>query len=151
MTTTGESAADRLIDAVIERQEALFDALRGAQERYHRFNRSLIEGARQSVHDWLEVGRRWARQPTDAVGLYGAAVGAIANGQARALALAREWLDDLAESQREGREVFLRGLGEVREAVQQVRERIPSFLRARPSRRPQQPGPEAAEAGTNGP
>ena len=54
---------------------------------------------------------------------------ATGNSQSRSLALAREWLDDALESQREGQEVLRQGLGDVREAVQRVQENAPQFLR----------------------
>ena len=124
---------DRLFEAIIERQESSFDTLKSANERYHRFARSVIEGARQGAHDWNNVGRSWAQRPTDIVGLYEAASEALANGQARRLALWQEMLEDLAESQQEGREVMRRSFGEVRQAVERVQETVPAFLRARVS------------------
>ncbi len=131
MTTTPASATDRFFDALLERQESAFDSLRGGSDRYHRFVRSLVEGARQGSRDWAEVGRRWAQRPTDLVGIYEAASEAVGNSQARTLALAREWLDDLVESQRESRDAVRRGLSDVREAVERVQANAPSFLRAR--------------------
>ncbi len=122
---------DRLFEAISERQESTFDTVKGANERYHRFARSVIEGVRQGAHDWTNVAGSWAQRPTDIVGLYESASEAVANGQARRLALWQEFLEDLAESQREGREVMRRNFGEVREAVERVQETVPSFLRAR--------------------
>ena len=45
----------------------------------------------------------------------------------------QEALEDLAESQRESRDVMRGGLGRVREAVEAVQENVPSFLRERVS------------------
>ncbi len=138
---------DRLFEAIIERQESGFDTLKSANERYHRFARSVIEGARQGAHDWTSVGRGWAQRPTDIVGLYEAASEALANVQARRLALWQEMLEDLAESQQEGREVVRRSFGEVRQAVERVQENVPAFLRARvPSLRRDEAEPVAKEA-----
>ena len=128
-TSTRETAANRLFDSAIERQSAVYDALRSATDRYHRFNRSLLEGYRQSAVDWTEVGRRWATNPTDLLGVYEATAEALGNGQARAMALAREWLEDRLEAQRETRETFRKGFGEVREAVEKARADAPEFLR----------------------
>ena len=122
---------DRLFMMIIERQEATFETVRSANERYHRFTRSVLEASRQGARDWTNVARGWAQRPTDIVGLYESISEAVANGQSRRLALWQEALEDLAESQREGREVVRRGFGEVREAVERVQENIPSFLRAR--------------------
>ena len=72
-TSAREPASDRLFDYLIERQTSLFDAVRGSAERYHRFNRSVIESARQSTVDWTEVGRRWLANPGDLIGTYEAA------------------------------------------------------------------------------
>lgn len=128
-TSTRSSLLDRYFDSVIERQANLFDAVRNSNERYHRFTHSLIEGARQNTHEWLEVQRRWLANPMDLVGAYEAVSEAAGNSQSRALALAREWLEDLVETQREGREVLRQGLGDVREAVQRVQDNAPEFLR----------------------
>ena len=122
---------DRLFMAIIERQETTFDAIRAANERYHRFARSVLEASHQGARDWTNVALGWTQRPTDIVGLYESISDAAANGQARRLALWQEALEDLKESQREGRDVVRRGLGEVREAVERVQENIPSFLRAR--------------------
>ncbi len=147
MATTRESTTDRFFDAILERQEAIFETVRSNNDRYHRFLRSLIEGARQGGRDWAEVGRRAVKRPTDVVGVYEAVSDVVGNTQARSLALAREWLDDLVESQRESREVVRRGLGDVREAVERVQSSAPSFLRTRNpwTRRDQrEPEPEPA-------
>jgi hypothetical protein len=128
-TTTRTSLIDRYYDAVIERHATLFDAIRNGAERYQRFNRSPIEGARHNGQEWLEVQRRWLTNPMDLIGTYEAVSEALGNSQSRTLALAREWLDDAVETQREGREVVRQGLGDVREAVQRVQDNAPQFLR----------------------
>ena len=48
-TTTPKASTDRLFDAILERQAGIFDAIRSRNDRLHRFNRSVIEGARQGV------------------------------------------------------------------------------------------------------
>ena len=128
-TSAREPASDRLFDYLIERQTSLFDAVRGSAERYHRFNRSVIESARQSTVDWTEVGRRWLANPGDLIGTYEAASEAVGHSQARALALSREWLDDRIEAQRENLEAVRRGFGDVREVVERVQANAPEFLR----------------------
>jgi hypothetical protein len=133
-TPTRESRADRVFESLLERQETLFDTIRSNNDRYHRFTRSLIEGARQDGTALTEVARRFVSQPTDIVGVYEAMSDAIGDSQARRLALAREWLDDLLETQRESREVVRQGLGDVREAVQRVQEGVPSAIRSAASR-----------------
>ena len=125
---------DRFFESFIERQEASFEAFKSANERTYRFARSVLEGARQGLHDWTDVGRTWVQRPTDVVGLYEAVSEAFANGQARNIALWQEALEDLAEGQREGREVVRRNFGDVREAVERVQETVPTFLRAGVSR-----------------
>ncbi len=122
---------DRLFETITERQESSFDTIKGINERYYRFVRSVVEATRQGAHDWTNVGRRWTERPTDIVGLYESASEVLANDQARRIALWQEMLDDLAESQREGRDVVRRSFGEMRQAVERVQETVPSFLRAR--------------------
>lgn len=144
---SARDSIDRLLETIIERQESSFDTIKGINERYYRFVRSVIEATRQGAHDWTNVGRGWAQRPTDIVSLYESASEALANDQARRIALRQEMLDDLAESQRESREVVRRSFGEVREAVERVQETVPSFLRARvPSLRRDEAEPVAKEA-----
>lgn len=128
-TQTRTSAVDRFFDAILERQTSLYDAVRSATERNHRFTRSIIEGARQSNRDWTEVGRRWINKPTDIVGVYESVTEAVGNQQSRALALGREWIDDVVEGQRESREVVRQGIGDWREALERVQANAPTFLR----------------------
>jgi len=128
-TTARRAAADRFFDSMIERQAGLYDAARSNSERNHRFSRSLIEGARAGSRDWAEVGRRWATNPTDVIGIYESMTDAVGNGQQRALALAREWIEDIVESQRESRDVIRAGVGDVRVALEEVQANAPEFLR----------------------
>ena len=128
---SARDSIDRLFETIIERQESSFDTLKSINERYYRFVRSVVEATRQGAHDWTSVGRGWAERPTDIVGLYESASEALANDQARRIALRQEMLEDLAESQRESREVVRRSFGEMREAVERVQETVPSFLCAR--------------------
>ncbi len=130
---SARESIDRLLETIIERQEARFDMIKSINERYYRFVRSVVEATRQGAHDWTNVGRGWAERPTDVVSLYESASEVLANDQARRIALWQEMLDDLAEAQREGREVVRRSFGEVREAVERVQESAPAFLRARVS------------------
>lgn len=145
-TTTRNESVEKLFDGILERQANVFDAIRSNNDRVHRFNRSMIEGARQGGRDLTEVGRRWAVNPMDFVGLYESVSEAVGNAQARTLALAREWVDDLVESQRETREVMRQGIGDVREAVDRAQANIPPFLRRRRAtdNNGQQPQGEAA-------
>jgi len=117
----------------IDRPESTFETIRAANERYHRFNRSVLEASRQGARDWTNVAQGWAQRPTDIVGLYESISDATANDQSRGLALWQEALEDLADSQREGREVMRGGLGRMREAMEAVQENVPSFLRERVS------------------
>lgn len=128
-TDTRRQAADRLFDSILERQTSVFDAFRNSSERGHRFTRSLIEGYRQGSRDWTEVTRRWASNPTDVIGVYEAMSEAVGNSQQRALALGREWIDDVVETQRESREVVRQGFGDVRQVVERAQENAPQFLR----------------------
>ncbi len=144
---SARESIDRLFETIIERQESSFDTIKGINERYYRFVRSVVEATRQGAHDWTNVGRGWAQRPTDIVGLYESASETISNGQARRIALWREMLEDIAESQRESREVVRRSFGEVREVVERVQESAPAFLRARvPSLRQDEAEPVAKEA-----
>lgn len=128
-TREATTTADRLSSAILERQASIFDLIRNTSDRNHRFTRSLIESYRQGNRDWLEVGRRWAINPTNVTGIYEALSDAIGNGQQRTIALSREWFEDAVESQREGRQLVRQGLGDAREAVERAGARVPQFLR----------------------
>ncbi len=134
-TRTRESATDRIFDGILQRQTSMFDVVRSNNERINRFNYSVIEGARQGSRDWAEVGRRWATKPTDIVGVYEAAAEAVGNSQTRTLALAREWVEDATQSQRETADALRQGLGDAREALQRVQESAPKLLRRATARR----------------
>ena len=134
-TRTRESATDRIFDGILQRQATIFDVVRTSNERINRFNHSVIEGARQGSRDWAEVGRLWASKPTDIVGVYEAAAEAIGNSQTRSLALAREWVEDATQSQRETADAMRQGLGDAREVLQRVQESAPQLLRRATARR----------------
>jgi hypothetical protein len=99
---TARESIDRLFETIIERQESSFDTIKGINERYYRFVRSMVEATRQGAHDWTNVGRGWAQRPTDIVGLYESASEAISNGQARRIALWQEMLEDRPPQLRRG-------------------------------------------------
>jgi hypothetical protein len=123
------TTADRVSKAILERQASVFDLIRSNTDRNHRFTRSLLESYRQGNRDWLEVGRRWAKNPTDVTAIYEAVSDAIGNAQQRTIALSREWFEDTVESQRESRVILRQGLGDAREAVERASAGVPQFLR----------------------
>lgn len=123
------TTADRLSNAILERQASVFDLIRANSDRNHRFTRSLIESYRQGNREWLEVGRRWVKNPADVTGIYEAVSDAIGNAQQRTIALSREWFEDTVESQRESRVILRQGIGDAREAVERAGASVPQFLR----------------------
>jgi len=127
--TREATTADRLTNAILERQASVFDLIRANTDRNHRFTRSLIESYRQGNRDWLEVSRRWVKNPADVTGIYEAVSDAIGNAQQRTIALSREWFEDTVESQRESRVILRQGLGDAREAVERAGASVPQFLR----------------------
>jgi len=129
-TPEATTTADRLSNALLERQASVFDLIRANTDRNHRFTRSLIESYRQGNREWLEVGRRWVKNPADVTGIYEAVSDAIGNAQQRTIALSREWFEDTVESQRESRVILRQGLGDAREAVERAGARVPQFLRS---------------------
>ena len=129
-TREATTTADRLSDAILERQASVFDLIRANTDRNHRFTRSLIESYRQGNREWLEVGRRWVKNPADVTGIYEAVSDAIGNAQQRTIALSREWFEDTVESQRESRVILRQGLGDAREVVERAGARVPQFLRS---------------------
>jgi|FLYL01.1.fsa_nt_gi hypothetical protein len=104
----GNDAKDRLFEALNESYDAFIDALRAANDRYHRVGTALIEGAQQNQRDAIEVAKKWADAPLDLIGLYGSIVEATTKAQGRALEATREWFGEMSQAQREARDVVQR-------------------------------------------
>ena len=99
---------EKFFEALSDSYEAIIEAVKAGNERGYRFSKTLIEEAEKGQKEALELGKKWAAAPTDAPGLLGSLVEAMAKAQSRGLVLARDWLGELSESRTEVRDAFQR-------------------------------------------
>lgn len=99
-------AADKLYGAFNEGSDALIDAVRAANDRGHRFTTALIEQAQESQRDTVELSRKWAEAPLDVLGLLSSLSEATTKAQGRALDATRQWFGEMADAQKETRDLI---------------------------------------------
>ncbi len=91
------SSLDSRFNAITNRHMMVFYTIRRLAESNRDTLHEAIESARQGAREWADVGRRWAKQPSDLTSLFAEATEAAANAQARSLALVRRWWDGLRD------------------------------------------------------
>jgi DNA anti-recombination protein RmuC len=106
MTTKSTSALDKYFEALTESYDAIIEAVKAGNERGYRVSTNLITEAQKGQKDALELGKKFAEDPTDIGGFYRSMMEATTNAQGRALELARQMFDELSESRTETREVI---------------------------------------------
>lgn len=99
-------ASERYYEALNETSDAIIDAVRAANDRGHRFATALIEQAQESQRDAVEFARKWAESPFDVIGLMSTITENTTKAQGRALDATRQLFSEMADAQKEGREVF---------------------------------------------
>ncbi len=120
MTRDTSMGGRRVLDALLENQEAVFGVIDRAGERRHRVTQALLESVREGGHDWIEAGRRWSRRPLDGYAFLEEALKAYGWGQYRFAGISREALVDLTEENRKWTEFALRRLRARRERAQRA-------------------------------
>jgi DNA anti-recombination protein RmuC len=103
MTT---SALDKYFEALSESYDAIIEAVKAGNERGYRVSNNLIAEAQKGQKDAIELGKKFAEDPTDVGAFYRSMMEATTNAQGRALELARQMFDELSESRTESREVI---------------------------------------------
>ncbi|HYM14807.1 MAG TPA: hypothetical protein VEZ14_04560 [Dehalococcoidia bacterium] len=106
MTTKTPSALDKYFEALTESYDAIIEAVKAGNERGYRISSNLITEAQKGQKDALELGRKFAEDPTDLGGFYRSMMEATTTAQGRALELARQMFDEMSESRTETREVI---------------------------------------------
>lgn len=101
-----EQTIDRFFDAVNDAYDALLDSVKSANERGYRVSRRLIEEVERGQRDAIDLTKRLALAPNDVGGFYSTAVRSLTDAQGRLLDLTRQFLDDLTETQRDGRDTL---------------------------------------------
>lgn len=99
-------AAEKLYGALNEGSDALIDAVRAANDRGHRFTTALIEQAQESQRDAVELTKKWAEAPFDFLGLLSSLSETTTKAQGRALDATRQWFGEMADAQKETRDLI---------------------------------------------
>ena len=101
-------ATAKLFDAMNESSDAIIDAVRAANDRGHRFSTALIEQAQESQREAVELTRKWIDAPLDFLGLLSSMTETTTKAQGRALDATRQWFGEIADAQKESRDVIQR-------------------------------------------
>ncbi len=102
-TTT---AADKYFEALTESYDAILEAIKAGNERGYRVSNNLLAEAQRGQREAVDLGKKFAEDPTDVGGFYRSVMEATTKSQGRALELARQWFDELSESRTETRDVI---------------------------------------------
>ncbi len=104
----GNDAATKFFAAVNDTSDAVIDAVRAANDRGHRVQAAFIEQAQENQREAVELAKKFIAAPFDVSGLYSSVVENTTKAQGRALEATRQWFGELAEAQKETREIFQR-------------------------------------------
>ncbi|MBI1886664.1 MAG: hypothetical protein HYS09_10205 [Chloroflexi bacterium] len=103
-----EDRTDRFLTSINQGYDAMLDALRAGNERTYRASKILIDEAQTGQRELVDLGRRWAEAPLDVIGFSTALVESLTRSQGRMLDLTRIWFDEMAQVQKESRDVIQR-------------------------------------------
>lgn len=106
MATDG--TVDTHIRALSESFEVIMDAVKAGAERNHRVSSAFLTEAQLSQRELFELGRAFAAHPTELRGMNSLLGESAQRGRARAREVARQMLDELAQSRTEAIDVFAR-------------------------------------------
>lgn len=101
-----QTAIDKYFEALTESYDALLEAIKLGNERGYRVSNNLLAEAQRGQRESVELGKKFAADPTDIGGFYRAAMESTTKAQGRALELARQMFDELSESRSEARETI---------------------------------------------
>lgn len=104
----GNDAAGKFFEALNESADALIDATRAANDRGHRVSTALIESAQEGQRETVDLLKKWIAAPFDIAGLYSTLIESATRAQGRALEVTRQWFGELADAQKETREILQR-------------------------------------------
>jgi hypothetical protein len=106
MANTNASAVDKYFEALTESYDAIIDAIKLGNERGYRISTNLLSEAQRGQRESIELGKKFAEDPTDVGGFYRAVMESTTRAQGRTLELARQMFDEMSESRTEARETF---------------------------------------------
>jgi hypothetical protein len=101
-----QTAVDKYFEALTESYDAIIEAIKLGNERGYRISSNLLAEAQRGQRESVELGKKFATDPTDIGGFYRAAMESTTKAQGRALELARQMFDELSESRSEARETI---------------------------------------------
>jgi hypothetical protein len=104
----GNDATSKFFEALNESSDAFIDAVRAANNRTHRVSTALIESAQEGQREAVELAKKWLAAPFDFAGFYSAVIESATRAQGRALEVTRQWFGELADAQKETREIMQR-------------------------------------------
>ena len=104
----GNDAATKFFEAVNDTSDAVIDAIRAANDRGHRVSAAMIEQAQENQREAVDLAKKFIAAPLDIPGFYGSIVENTTKAQGRALEATRQWFGEMAEAQKETREIFQR-------------------------------------------
>ena len=104
--TATQTAIDKYFEALTESYDAILEAIKLGNERGYRISSNLLAEAQRGQRESVELGKKFATDPTDIGGFYRAAMESTTKAQGRALELARQMFDELSESRSEARETI---------------------------------------------
>ncbi len=100
------TAVDKYFEALTESYDAIIEAIKAGNERGYRVSSTLLGEAQRGQREAVDLGRKFADDPTDIGGFYRAMMESTTKAQGRALELARQMFDELSESRSEARETI---------------------------------------------
>lgn len=100
------TAVDKYFEALTESYDAILDAIKAGNDRGYRVSNNLLAEAQRGQRESVELGKKFAEDPTDVGGFYRAMMESTTKAQGRALELTRQMFDELSESRNDTREVI---------------------------------------------
>ena len=100
------SAVDKYFEALNDSYDAIIDAIKAGNERGYRISSALLSEAQRGQREAVDLGRKFADDPTDVAGFYRAMMESTTKAQGRALELTRQMFSELSESGGETRETI---------------------------------------------
>ena len=104
--STADTAVDKYFEALTESYDAMIEAIKLGNERGYRISTQLLTEAQRGQRESVDLGRKFADDPTDIGGFYRSLMESTTKAQGRALELARQMFDELSESRTEARETI---------------------------------------------
>ena len=105
MATKQKTSVDKYFDALTESYDAIIDAIKLGNERGFRLSNNLLAEAQKGQREAVELGKKFAEDPTDVGAFYRAAMESATKAQGRTLEFARQVFDELSQSRDETRSV----------------------------------------------